>query len=150
MIAAKTGQYFMFDLHRIKKSTLRKMKTCYLIEDDIDDQDIFRMALDVIDKTIKCDVVDNGQDAVQRLSVETDYTPDYIFIDVNMSKMNGIECLKQLKNISRLSGTQIIMFSTSEDSRIISQCKQLGAKDFVVKPASLDSLSLILSKILKP
>lgn len=126
------------------------MKTCYLIDDDIDDQDIFRMSLDVIDNTIKCDVVDNGQDAVQRLSAEIDYTPDYIFVDVNMPKMNGIECLKQLKNISRLSSTQIIMFSTSEDSRIISQCKQLGAKDFVVKPASLDSLSLILSKIIKP
>lgn len=108
------------------------------------------MSLDVIDNTIKCDVVDNGQDAVQRLSAEIDYTPDYIFVDVNMPKMNGIECLKQLKNISRLSSTQIIMFSTSEDSRIISQCKQLGAKDFVVKPASLDSLSLILSKIIKP
>ena len=125
------------------------MKTCYLIEDDIDDHDIFRMSLEGIDKTIKCDVAGNGDDAVQRLNAEAGYTPDYIFIDVNMPKMNGIECLKQLKKLSRLNGTQIIMFSTSEEPRVIRQCKQLGANDFVVKPASLDSLSLILSKIIK-
>lgn len=126
------------------------MKTCYLIEDDIDDQEIFRMSLDAIDRTIKCDIAGNGYDAVQRLNAETGYTPDYIFIDVNMPKMNGIECLKQLKNLPRLHSTKIIMFSTSEEPRIISQCKQLGANDFVVKPASVDSLTCILSKIIKP
>ena len=126
------------------------MKTCYLIEDDIDDQDLFRMALDGIDKTIKCDVANNGYDAVQQLNTKTDYTPDYIFMDVNMPKMNGIDCLKHLRKLSRLNGTQIIMVSTSEEPRIIAQCKQLGANDFVVKPASLDSLTSILSKIINP
>ena len=126
------------------------MKTCYLIEDDIDDQDLFRMALDGIDKTIKCDVANNGYDAVQQLNTKTDYTPDYIFMDVNMPKMNGIDCLKHLRKLSRLNGTPIIMVSTSEEPRIIAQCKQLGANDFVVKPASLDSLTSILSKIINP
>ena len=126
------------------------MKTCYLIEDDIDDQDIFRMALEGIDKAIKCDVANNGYEAVQQLNREPGYTPDYIFIDVNMPKMNGIDCLKHLRKLSRLNGTLIIMFSTSEEPRIINLSKQLGANDFVVKPASLDSLTLILSKIIKP
>ena len=126
------------------------MKTCYLIEDDIDDQDLFRMALDGIDKTIKCDVANNGYDAVQQLNTKPDYTPDYIFMDVNMPKMNGIDCLKHLRKLSRLNGTPIIMVSTSEEPQIIAQCKQLGANDFVVKPASLDSLTSILSKIINP
>jgi len=126
------------------------MKTCYLIEDDIDDQEIFRMSLEEVDKTIKCDVAGNGYDAVQQLNAETHYTPDYIFIDVNMPKMNGLDCLKELKKLSRLHDTQIIMLSTSEEPRIINQCEQLGANDFVVKPSSLDLLTLILSKIIKP
>ncbi|HMJ67612.1 MAG TPA: response regulator [Cyclobacteriaceae bacterium] len=126
------------------------MKTCYLIEDDIDDQDIFRMSLNEIDETIKCDVANNGYDALQRLNAETGYTPDYIFMDVNMPKMNGIDCLKQLKKLSRLNDTQIIMLSTSQEPRIINLCKQLGANDFLVKPPSLDSLTLMLSKIIKP
>jgi CheY-like chemotaxis protein len=64
--------------------------------------------------------------------------------------MNGIECLKHLRNLSHLNGTQIIIFSTSEEPRIINQCKQLGANDFVVKPGSLVALTSILSKIINP
>jgi CheY-like chemotaxis protein len=108
------------------------------------------MALDEIDKTIICDVANNGYDAVRKLNSETDSTPDYIFLDVNMPKMNGIDCLKHLRKLSRLNSTQIIIFSTSEEPRIINQCKQLGANDFVVKPGSLDALTSILSKIIYP
>jgi len=108
------------------------------------------MALDEIDKTIKCDVANNGHDAVQQLNRGTSFTPDYIFLDVNMPKMNGIDCLKHLRNLSRLNGTQIIIFSTSEEPRIINQCKQLGANDFVKKPGSLVALISILSKLIYP
>ena len=126
------------------------MKDCFLIEDDVDDQEIFCMALEAIDRTIICSFANNGYDAIEKLKSDTTFNPDCIVIDVNMPKMNGIECLKMIKKMPRLSETRIVMYSTSEDQGIIDKCKDLGANDFIVKPSSLDSLINILSKLVRP
>ena len=124
------------------------MQHWLLIEDDIDDQEIFCMALEAVDIKVKCSVANNGYDAIERLKAETSFTPNYIFLDVNMPKMNGVECLKALKQIARLKDTRILMYSTSEESKVVEQCKALGADDFIIKPPSLESLKTILSQVL--
>ena len=126
------------------------MKTnhCFLVDDDIDDQEIFCMALETIDRGIECSIAENGYAALERLNNETSFRPSYIFIDVNMPKMNGLDCLKAVKKIERLKESHVFMYSTSDDEHVIRACKQLGADDFIVKPASLDSLITILKKIL--
>ena len=62
-------------------------KTCFLIDDDVDDQEIFIMALDQLDIEFQCTVAHNGTEALQRLKKEA-VLPDYIFLDLNMPQTN--------------------------------------------------------------
>lgn len=121
----------------------------YLIDDDIDDQEIFRMALAGIDDGIVCATANDGYEAIRSLSDEQTTPPEYIFIDVNMPKMNGIQCLKELKQLAHLKDTRMFMFSTSEEFNIAKRCNELGAADFIVKPSSVDSLTNVLLNLLQ-
>lgn len=126
-----------------------KTNQWFLIDDDIDDQEIFCMALETIDNKIKCSIAENGHAALEKLNKETSFLPAYIFIDVNMPKMNGLECLKGIRKIERLNESHVFMYSTSDDEKIVNVSKQLGADDFIVKPSSLDSLIVVLKTLIR-
>ena len=78
------------------------LKNCLLIDDDQDDQELFLMALERVDSQIKCSVANNGVEGLAALS-DHFYTPTHIFLDINMPKMNGIECLQRIR-INRALG----------------------------------------------
>jgi CheY-like chemotaxis protein len=116
-----------------------KKKTCMLIDDDIDDQEIFALALDKIRFDFTCTVANNGMEALKKLEEATSL-PDYIFLDLNMPRMNGKECLKELKRNVRLRGIPVVIYSTSSSLSDINDTKKLGAKEFIIKPFSLAEL----------
>lgn len=122
------------------------MKVCLLIDDDEDDQEIFSMALEDINSGIQCVVANNGIAALEKLNGKKPLIPDYIFIDVNMPKMNGIDCLREIQKIDHLKDAEVFMYSTSSDERMIERSKALGAKDFIVKPPGL---ALLTQKLLQ-
>ncbi len=121
---------------------------CLLVDDDLDDQEVFLMTLEKINKNIKCLTANNGVEALSLLSTQNSFVPDYIFLDVNMPKMNGIECLKNIKNLSHLNDCKIFMYSTTSETSVLEKSKNLGATDFIVKPSSPATLKATLSVIL--
>ena len=120
---------------------------CLLIDDDQDDQEIFEMAVSEISDSIHCVFASDGVEALEELKKD-DFMPDCIFIDINMPRMNGIECLEKIKTIRRLQPVPVCMFSTSADPDIVRQTQQLGANDFIVKPASISVLSKLLEQFI--
>lgn len=123
-------------------------KNCMLIDDDQDDQEIFLMALGKADTQINCRVANDGVEGLKTL-FDFSYTPQYIFIDINMPKMNGIDCLQQIRKFDHLRSSLIIMYSTSADEAIIQRCKELGADEFLEKPSAFAPLVETLTNILK-
>ena len=121
---------------------------CLLVDDDLDDQEVFLMTLEKINKNIRCLTANNGVEALSLLSAENSFVPDYIFLDVNMPKMNGIECLKNIKDLSHLNDCKIFMYSTTSETSVLEKSKKLGATDFIVKPSSPATLKTTLSIIL--
>jgi CheY-like chemotaxis protein len=122
--------------------------TYFLIDDDLDDQEIFNMALQDVDGSISCRFANDGIAALNALK-DAAFIPDCIFIDLNMPRMNGNECLTEIKKIERLQAVPIIMYSTSSDKRLIERSMELGANDFVVKPAGLNALINILREVIQ-
>lgn len=120
---------------------------CLLIDDDQDDQEIFEMAVSEISDSIHCVFASDGVEALEELKKD-DFMPDCIFIDINMPRMNGIECLEKIKTIRRLQPVPVCMFSTSADPDIVRRTQQLGANDFIVKPASISVLSKLLEQFI--
>jgi CheY-like chemotaxis protein len=119
-------------------------KTCFLIDDDVDDQEIFVMALGQISVHFQCIVANNGNEGLQKLKQET-VLPDYIFLDLNMPRMNGKECLKELKRNDRLKNIPVIIYTTSSSKTDIADTLRLGAAGFITKPFSLQELTETLA-----
>jgi CheY-like chemotaxis protein len=113
--------------------------TCLLIDDDVDDQEIFMLALTQIGDQFNCLAVNNGYEALQQLKKQS-ILPDYIFLDLNMPRMNGKECLKELKKNDRLTNIPVIIYSTSSSLNDINDTRRLGAADFITKPFSIKDL----------
>lgn len=121
--------------------------TFYLIDDDQDDQDFFQIALSDINADIKLRTANNGIAAIEELRQET-FTPDFIFIDVNMPKMDGWECLTEVKKIPHLKKSKIIIYTTSEPYVTAARRGDLGITAFITKTATIASLSQIIQQLL--
>ncbi len=126
---------------------MQEAKQCLIIDDDQDDQEIFLMCLQQVNKNVDCAANSDSVDAVAWLANDTAYTPDFIFVDMNMPKMNGIECLKKLRKIDRLKDTVIYMYSTTSEGSLVAESKRYGASDFIIKPARTAELKEKLAQI---
>ncbi|MDF2448370.1 MAG: response regulator [Bacteroidota bacterium] len=120
---------------------------CLIVDDDPDDQEIFMMCVRKICPNVVCLTSNSGVEALKLLKDNPHYTPDFIFLDVNMPKMNGIDCLKSLKLVKRLTDTRILMYSTSSESDIVKESIKIGAYDFIIKSAKTSELKDKLSVI---
>src|ERR1700710_1619000 len=124
---------------------LNRSITCFLIDDDKDDQEIFMLALQDINVAVACITANNGNDALQKFNDDETFLPDYIFLDLNMPKINGRQCL--IKKINRLKHIPVIIYSTSSAQRDKVETEILGASAFITKPSSISEFSKILSHV---
>ncbi|MBC7884947.1 MAG: response regulator [Saprospiraceae bacterium] len=116
-----------------------------LVEDDTDDQEFFKEVIDNLENAFMYDVSSNGQDAIDRLDHQTVY-PDIIFMDINMPKMNGIECLKAINANPKTKDIPVVILSTLIGQREMAQT--CGAKGFIVKPNSLPLLERLVTDMI--
>lgn len=118
---------------------MKKKTTVFLIDDDVDDREIFALALAEIDDSISCVTAANGVEALFRLK-ESSVKPDCIFLDLNMPRMNGKQCLKEIKTHADLIDIPVVIYSTSSEPRDIEETKSLGAAAFITKPPRIQEL----------
>jgi len=104
------------------------------------------MALENLGKDIRCVMAKNGEDGIRQLSVSK-AVPDVIFLDINMPRMNGIECLQKIKKIEHLRETRVIIYSTSDGNEMRDLTLRLGADAFILKPSSISTLTEVLTGI---
>lgn len=123
--------------------------TIFLIDDDSDDQEIFHHALEKANGETTCVFADDGIQALEKLKTDLEFKPDFIFIDMNMPRMNGQQCLAEIKKIERLQHVPVYMYSTSVNPESLEENKRLGAEDFIVKPSNIHELVEILRNILQ-
>lgn len=123
---------------------------CLLVEDDVDDQEIFQMALDQVDKEATCTIASNGIEALSLLNSDQYYSPQLIFVDINMPLMNGIEFLTELRKLGRCDQSKVFLYSTSMNSNVYEAAKNLAVTDLIKKPDNIDKLLDVLEKIVAP
>lgn len=122
--------------------------TCLLVDDDPDDQEIFEMAAQSVNSRVMCRFADDGIKALEMLKDDS-FNPDLIFVDLNMPRMNGKQCLAEIKKIDRLNNVPVYIYSTSSHTHI------RGAHDvtptaYIVKPSTLPELTEILKGVFVP
>jgi CheY-like chemotaxis protein len=118
-----------------------------LIDDDVEDQEIFKIALQNLSDSLEFTAFTNAREALGRLTANT-LNPDIIFLDLNMPIMSGQEFLTQVKKLDTTKNIPVIIFSTSSNPSTIQLTKELGAIDFITKPNRFDLLVDILKPII--
>lgn len=127
---------------------MREVRKLLLVDDDTDDHEIFRNALDDIDPSIVCSIAFNGRDALTKLRTG-EVAPDTIFLDLNMPVMGGKEFLEHFRREDSLSAISVYVMSTSSDAFAIEEMKRLGAVDYIIKPSQFSELIRVLKNVLK-
>jgi CheY-like chemotaxis protein len=131
------------------KKCMAKEPLVFLIEDDTDDQEFFVMAVENAFPTIKCICADTGIDALEILKADRAFVPDKIFVDINMPRMDGMECLMEIKKIHSLESVPVYMYSTSAEPAIVKSCIRLGAAGFIKKEISISGLQRQLEEVMR-
>jgi len=116
----------------------QKIRSILLVDDDPDDRLLFEEALSKADNSVQLKTAVDGIDALEKLDMYSGNFPDLIFMDVNMPRMDGINCLKQVKGSPNFDAIPVLMYSTSSYYR--EQCLSLGAIDYIEKPNDFQKL----------
>jgi CheY-like chemotaxis protein len=124
------------------------MQRIYLIDDDMDDVELFRDALEEVDPSVSLQYANDGHEAVRSLTERRDALPDLVFLDISMPVFGGLQCLASFKKDEQLRDLPVIMYSTSSQELEINMARELGALAFVTKPNDFRLLKRILSLIL--
>ncbi|WP_123776109.1 response regulator [Brumimicrobium aurantiacum] len=122
-------------------------KTCVLIDDDKDDQLIFKTVLKQHFPQYSLQTYSSFEQAKPNILAQ-EAAIDTLFIDLNMPKYNGIDCLNYLRNQEQYKDTPIIIYTTSNNPDDKKRSLQNGATSFLTKPSRIHSLVEELGKYL--
>jgi two-component system chemotaxis response regulator CheY len=100
----------------------------------VDDSSIMRSAIKGILKS-RFDVTD-VKDAPQALKAVVNEHYSLIITDLNMPQMDGMDFIRNLKNISTTKFTPVIVLSTDSQRSRIEMARDLGCKAYIIKPFS--------------
>jgi CheY-like chemotaxis protein len=129
-------------------SSQHHTKTILLAEDDADDRMFFEDVLKEVGMETNLLVADDGVELMNVLDETVPPPPDVIFLDLNMPKKNGFECLKEIRQTDKLKGIPVIIFSTSDSVDAINATYSLGANFYMRKPRSFDMLKKAIETVL--
>ena len=117
-----------------------------LADDDIDDCDFFQDAIDEISEPLNLTILNNGVQLMEFLLSEPENYPNIIFLDLNMPRKSGMECMAEIKAIAALSHIPIIIYSTSLDHTVVNSLYQMGAHHYIQKPAEFANIKNVIKK----
>jgi CheY-like chemotaxis protein len=119
-----------------------------LADDDTDDCLFFKEALADLPVPVSLETVNDGVELMQLLSSKTKKLPDLLFLDLNMPRKNGFECLSEIKAADTLKSLPVIIFTTSLNMEMLNLLYQKGAYHYIRKPGEYSKLKKIILEVL--
>ncbi len=118
-----------------------------LADDDEDDRLFFTDAFDELKMKTKVQTYNDGVELMEYLKSENSVLPHVLFLDLNMPKKNGIECLHEIKGDKRFDDIAIAIYSTSSSEEHIEETFVNGANIYIKKPNDFNTLKKVLSDV---
>lgn len=120
-----------------------------LADDDFDDCIFFKEALGELIISTELTTVHDGEQLMQLLTNEKNELPHVLFLDLNMPRKTGFECLAEIKQNSKLKELPVVIFSTSFEQEVVNLLHKNGAQYFIRKPpVFLEFKEIILHALL--
>ena len=118
-----------------------------LADDDEDDRNFFKDAFGEIKINTDVKLVKDGVELMEYLNQPDIVLPHILFLDLNMPRKNGLECLLEIKKIDRLKNIAIAIYSTSASDSDIEETFVKGANIYIKKPNDFEALKKTLSVV---
>ncbi len=120
-----------------------------LADDDEDDRDLFKDAINELPIPVEIKSLAGGESLMDYLLQPGEPLPDVVFLDLNMPRKNGFECLAEIQASEKLKKIPVIIFSTSFDETVVRQLYDAGAQYYMQKPSGFNQLKQNLASALK-
>ena len=117
-----------------------------IVEDDLDDQEIYGEAIKAIGITNETRFFKNGQEALKYLYT-TFEQPFIILSDINMPVMTGLEFKEKIQNNDFLKkkGIPFVFISTNATGQAIRKAHELSVQGYFQKPSKMEDIQKMLS-----
>jgi two-component system, response regulator len=127
--------------------------TILMADDDEDDRDLARDALEGTRLAERMEFVIDGQDLIDYLRHDGAYVgavaprPSIILLDLNMPRKDGREALAELKADESLRQIPVVILTTSNDELDVRNAYDLGASSYITKPVTHGQLIEVMQSI---
>ncbi len=111
-----------------------------------DNEDITSVISDILEIG-GFNVVGIGHNGKEAVSLYREHKPDFIFLDVMMPIMNGIQALKEIKDEN--SKANVIMVTADDGTGVIQELKKLNATAIIIKPFKIETIFETIKNINK-
>ena len=127
---------------------LSSQKPFYILlaDDDEDDCFLFKEALDELDIKTQLSIVHNGEQLIKWLNNKE--LPHLLFMDLNMPRKNGMDCLIEIKGSENFNNLPIIIYSTSFQADVVDLLYKQGAQFYIRKPNKFLELKNVIHNAL--
>lgn len=119
-----------------------------LADDDEDDRLFFTDAFSELKISTKVQTYNDGVELMNYLNEDDVVLPNVLFLDLNMPRKNGIECLQEIKSNDKFKDIAIAIYSTSSSEEHIEETFILGANVYIKKPNDFNTLKKVLSDVI--
>jgi CheY-like chemotaxis protein len=117
-----------------------------LADDDMDDCIFFKEALEELPLDTTLTTVNDGVELMNLLNTKPGGLPDILFLDLNMPRKTGLECLSEIKLNSKFKDLPVIILSTSFDHTVVNSLFENGARYYIRKPPEFSKLKRVIQR----
>jgi CheY-like chemotaxis protein len=118
-----------------------KLIKILLAEDDQLDVMNIKRTFDKMNVFYQLHEAKNGEEAIEKLKAlqeeGKDHLPDFVLIDINMPRMNGLELLQVIRETPDWQHLKCFVITTSVEKVDRDTAKALGVSGYIVKPLKL-------------
>lgn len=120
-----------------------------LADDDDSDRANFIDAFEELKIKSNVHTFKDGVELMEYIQNDNFSIPDIIFLDLNMPRKNGLQCLKEIRENPKLKEIIVAIYSTSSSGKDIEATYINGANVYIKKPNDFTTLKQVLDKVVK-
>ena len=121
-----------------------------MIDDDTDDHQILSMALEELNQPMNYLFFSDCESAVAHFQKESATPPGYVFLDLNLPRINGDQCLEKLLQLKEFDDPCIVIYSTSIPDYWHAKLEKIGVDKFIEKTGSISELITKIQPLFQP
>jgi DNA-binding response OmpR family regulator len=105
-----------------------------LVEDDPAVLEMYRLKLELDGYRVNTAI--DGEDGLSKASA---LTPDIIFLDIRLPKLDGLEVLRRLRAADKTRNIPVIILSNYDEEDLVARGLHLGAHEYLIKARTTPS-----------